>query len=419
MQIYFELFTIHSSLFTQKNCIYPNFFVPLHPICEKEYSRMKGALEYTEQGWRVATDTTRHHRSKRWDYKGEGIYHITMTVAERYPLFGELVGDSPEQARIALTPFGKSINHMVRDLPSFYAPKGIEIKVLAAQVMPDHIHLVLQVLEPMERPVGEIVRSFKSAATSLYKREYNNNATNGGNNAAKWNASHQNENPQHQKGVAFARIFASTSSLWQPNPAGYHDRFLYERGQLRNMIDYVHDNPRRLWLKRANPDLFRIHQQTSIAGVACTTLGNMFLAERPQRAVLQCSRKLTQAEIETRKNECLDDAANGSVFITAAISEGEKQIARALREAGYPLIVLLEKGFPKPDDPHYKFFKPSGVYFEACAAEKLLLVEPHPDLFELPEVVALVTAKAGDIPHDSLRYRFLALNAIAEKICAA
>ena len=213
--------------------------------------------------------------------------------------------------------------------------------------------------------------------------------------------------------VHFARIFASTVSIWENIPSHYHERILHHDGQLDAMIQYVKANPRRLFLKRANPDLFRIHQQTQIAGVSCTTLGNMFLAEHPFRAVLQCSRKLTQTDIDTRKNECLDDAANGTVFITAAISEGEKQIARALREAGYSLIILLEKGFPKPDDPHYKFFKPSGVYFEACAAGKLLLVEPHPNLFEQPEVIAQTTAKTGDIPHDALRYRFVALNVIA------
>lgn len=211
----------------------------------------------------------------------------------------------------------------------------------------------------------------------------------------------------------FSRIFARTKSIWELNPALYHERILHAYGQLQALVDYVHDNPRRLWLKRANPDLFRIHQHTEIAGISCTTLGNMFLMKRPDRAVLQCSRRLTQQEINTRKDECLDEAANGSVFITAAISEGEKQIARALREAGYPLIILLEKGFPKPNDPHYKFFKPSGVYFEACAAERLLLIEPNPELFESPEVIAKVTAKAGNLPHDSLRYRFLALNVIA------
>ncbi len=312
-------------------------------------------LEYTEHGWRMTTDKERHHRSNRWDYKGEGVYHLTMTVAERFPLFGELVGDSPDEARIDLNPFGKRIERMLRDLPSFYASKDIDIKVLAVQVMPDHIHLVIQVLRPMKRSVGEIVRSFKSAATSLYKREYDIIAANGGNNAAKWNASVERENPiiaanggnnaakwnasserenPPQAVVAFACIFASIGSLWQSIPAGYHDRFLYERGQLRHMIDYVHDNPRRLWLKRANPDLFRIKQDKLIANTPCLVLGNIFLAENPQKAVLQCSRRMSQAEIDARKADCLSAAANGTVFVSGAISEGEKQICRALREGG-------------------------------------------------------------------------------------
>ena len=372
---------------------------------------MKGALEYTEHGWRVEADTTRHHRSNKWDYKGQGIYHITLTVEERYPLFGELVGSSPEEAKIVLNNFGKKVDRYARDIPKIQASKGIDLKVLAIQVMPDHIHIVLQVLQPMTHSVGQIVRSYKSACTSLYKREYLPKATNAGNYTG------ENDNLAPPKVVVnFARIFTSRGSIWQYMPAGYHERILQCRGQLDAMIKYVKANPRRLWLKRANPDLFRIHQQTPVAGVPCTTLGNMFLAERPFRAALQCSRSLTQAEIDNLRDECLDDADNGTVFITAAISEGEKQIARTLREAGYPLIVLLEKGFPKPDDPHYQFFKPSGAYFEACAAGKLLLVEPNPDLFELPEVVAQVTAKAGEIPHDSLRYRFLALNALSALI---
>ena len=373
-------------------------------------------LEYTEHGFRQTLDPYRHHRSKRWDYKGAGIYHITMTVAEHFPLFGELVGDTPDEACIALNAFGKRINWLVRDLPSFYVPKGIDIKILAVQVMPDHIHVVLQVLRAMPRPVGEIVRSFKSAATAIYKREYLN-AANGGNNAAKDNDSARQQNPP-QAVVAFARIFASISSLWQPIPAGYHDCFLHERGQLRRMIDYVHDNPRRLALKRANPDLFRIHQQTSVAGVTCTTLGNMFLAEMPQRAVLQCSRSLTPPDIAQKRAECLLEASNGTVYVTAAISEGEKTIARALREAGYPLIILLENGFPQPDDPHYAFYKPQGLYFEACAKAQLLLVEPSDELLNRPDIAAKVTTQAGDIPHTTQRYRFLALNAIAEQIAS-
>ena len=187
------------------------------------------------------------------------------------------------------------------------------------------------------------------------------------------------------------------------------------------MIDYIHDNPRRLALKRANPDLFKLRQQYTITDVPCTVLGNMFLADQPMHAMVQCSRTLTQAEINTRRDACLAAAERGVIHVSAAISEGEKQICRALREAGHPLIILLTEGFPKPDSPHYKYYKPSGVYFEACAAGRLLLVEPAAEYYDRPEVEAKVYAKTGihDLKHDAKRYRFLALNALAEKIAQA
>ena len=207
---------------------------------------------------------------------------------------------------------------------------------------------------------------------------------------------------------------ARRTGLWAD---GYHDRILFHKGQLDALIHYIKDNPRRLALKRANPGLFKIRQHLQIAGMSFTAMGNIFFADYPQKAVIQCSRKLHQAEIDAKKAECLGEAAKGMVFVSAAISEGEKQICRAVREAGHPIMVLLEKGFPKPEDPNYKYFKPQGVYFEACAAGKLLLLEPEKELYEQAEIEAEVVAKAGNIPHEALRYRFLALNAIAERIC--
>ena len=74
--------------------------------------------------------------------------------------------------------------------------------------------------------------------------------------------------------------------------------------------------------------------------------------------------------------------------------------------------ILLTEGFPAPDNPHYKYFKPQGVYFEACAAGKLLLIEPAAEMFERAETEAAVYAKTGihDLPHTAQRYRFLALS---------
>jgi hypothetical protein len=125
---------------------------------------------------------------------------------------------------------------------------------------------------------------------------------------------------------------------------------------------------------------------------------------------------MTEEEIAAKREACLAEAANGTVYISAAVSPGEKAICRAMREAGFPLIILLEEGFPKPDSPHYQYYKPSGVYFEACAKGWLLLVEPSEEQFEREEIEAVVVAKAGKIPHNTQRYRFLALNALAEEI---
>jgi hypothetical protein len=197
----------------------------------------------------------------------------------------------------------------------------------------------------------------------------------------------------------------------------YHDRILKGKNQLSHMVRYIQDNPRRLALKRANKDLFRIRQNQQINTIPCTVLGNIFLIEHPLRQVLQCSRRLTQEQIDNLKADCLREAADGTVYVTAAISEGEKQIARALREAGFPLIILLEKGFPAPDNPHYNYFKPQGVYFEACAAGKLLLIEPRRDLLDREDIAIKTEAKVGHIPHDSQRYRFVAMNILAEDIC--
>lgn len=369
-------------------------------------------LEYTENGWRKPIDTRRHHREVGWDYRGRGIYHFTLIVAERYPLFGHLAGTTDEPV-IQLSEFGRLVLNLLRDEPRYYGERGYSLRILVSQVMPDHIHVVVQVLEPLPQSIGKVIRGFKSACSSLYKRNF---LVSGGN----YTTEMQIANDVHSRtnDVHFSRIFTRTNSIWEPNPSYYHERILHHKGQLDAMIHYVKDNPRRLALKRANPDLFRIRQDLRIGQSTYTALGKIFLADYPLRELLQCSRSLTQAEIATRKTECLSEAANGTVFVTAAISEGEKQIARALREAGFPLIILLTEGFPAPDSPHYRYFKPQGVYFEACAAGQLLLLEPQPDAFERPDIVAQVTAKAGDIPHDTKRFRFLALNALAKEISA-
>ena len=394
-----------------------------------------------EQGKRRPVDPMRHHRENGWDYKGRAIYHFTLPVEERFPLFGTLEGERAETAFVRLNPFGRRVCQMLCGLAQFYA---FALKVLAQKVMPDHVHLVIQVLEPLPQSIGAVVRGFKSGCTKVYKEMYGSgeNAAevhgNGEENAAGVHGNnkegaevHGNSKDGHERNadapVHFARIFARRGSVWEQNPAYYHERILHAPGQLRRMIDYVKDNPRRLWIKSHHPELFRLHRRTEAAGLSFTSMGNHFLLDWPDKQVVEMSRSATNDEVQERLQSVLASAHNGAVTYTAAISKGEQLIARTLREQGYPLVVLLNDGFPKEGSPHERYYKPGGVYFEACSKGQLLLLEPVEQAFLDDGIQAAVEetlrrkAEARHytytpIPVTSQRYRFVALNEMAKRL---
>ena len=400
-----------------------------------------------EQGKRRPVDPMRHHRENGWDYKGRAIYHFTLPVEERFPLFGVIDGESAETAFVRLNPFGRRVCQMLCGLAQFYAGKGFALKVLAQKVMPDHVHLVIQVLEPLPQSIGAVVRGFKSGCTKVYKEMYGSgdNAAgvhgNGEDNAAGVNGKDENRDNAadghgkgadgHERGAEapmhFARIFANRGSVWEQNPAYYHERILHAPGQLRRMIDYVKDNPRRLWIKSHHPELFRLHRRTEAAGLSFTSMGNHFLLDWPDKQVVEMSRSATNDEVQERLQSVLASAHNGAVTYTAAISKGEQLIARTLREQGYPLVVLLNDGFPKEGSPHERYYKPGGVYFEACSKGQLLLLEPVEQAFLDADIQVAVEetlrrkAEARHftytpIPVTSQRYRFVALNEMAKRL---
>ena len=379
----------------------------------------------------------RHHRENGWDYKGRAIYHFTLPVEERFPLFGTLEGERAETAFVRLNPFGRRVCQMLCGLAQFYAGKGFALKVLAQKVMPDHVHLVIQVLEPLPQSIGAVVRGFKSGCTKVYKEMYGSgdNAAGVHGNAADGHErgadGHERGADGHERGAEapmhFARIFARRGSVWEQNPAYYHERILHAPGQLRRMIDYVKDNPRRLWIKSHHPELFRLHRRTEAAGLSFTSMGNHFLLDWPDKQVVEMSRSATNDEVQERLQSVLASAHNGAVTYTAAISKGEQLIARTLREQGYPLVVLLNDGFPKEGSLHERYYKPGGVYFEACSKGQLLLLEPIEQTFLDDGIQAAVEetlrrkAEARHytytpIPVTSQRYRFVALNEMAKRL---
>ena len=307
------------------------------------------------------------------------IVHVTMVANGRQPLFGNL-SHNGDKAVVEKTPIGWALVHQQQRMLELCP----EVKILADKVMPDHHHIVLQVQRTMSRSIKEVLRGYMQGCK------------------------------------AEARKLGLTDNLYDAPP---YYRVLTHKGQLHAMIEYVYANADRAWQRKQNPDLFRMHRETVLCRFPFTSLGNHFLLDWPDRQLVEVSRSADRASIEERLKEVLAAAHNGAVTYTAAISDGERHIARTIREQGFPLVVLLADGFPAEGSPHERFYKPGGVYFETCSKGRLLLLEPKENAYENPTIINMVEdalrkkAEARHytyttLPHDSKRYRFVALNEI-------
>ena len=108
-----------------------------------------------------------HRPHSVWqNYSARGIYLITIVTYHRARLFGELNND-PSAPSVVLTKLGQSVADQWLQTPAIQSARGRHIRVLGHQVMPDHFHGILQVEEPMDVGIGEIIRGFKIGCTQV------------------------------------------------------------------------------------------------------------------------------------------------------------------------------------------------------------------------------------------------------------
>ena len=311
-------------------------------------------------------------------FKGVGIYHLTFVVRERKPLLGTLAGDA-QAPRVERTPLGSAIARTIEYLPVHY--RGL--KIIAKQIMPDHVHLALHLYEDYGYSIKEISRGLRQAWRKDYLKAIEAEAA--GIEAAAASVAinrqilsaeiYEHSAQPEASQMASAEIYRQPPKQEQPLFEAPYIRTLARKGQLDAMIRYIHDNPRRAILRRQHPDLFTLRRNMRVerkapqqSDLIFSSLGNLFLLDYPDKQPVICSRSLSEQQITEQQTAALRQAENGTVTVTAAISAGEKQIAKAIRGAGFPLIILLKDGFPQAGDERERYYKPGGVYFEACAA---------------------------------------------------
>ena len=299
------------------------------------------------------------------DYQGRCIYLITLVIEGRRPLFGELAGKSDgilgsdDEPRIILSPLGEEVQNLFYDIPKWHP----EVQSIAIQMMPDHLHGILFVKEKMDRHLGQVISGFKAGCNKAYRHIIL------GEEVTCVVAS-----PQHTKQLQAEPRQRPPRSAYNRNQgllfaSGYNDRLLLQAGQLDRWINYLADNPRRLLAKREHPDLFRVQFGLNLAGQNYAAIGNRFLLSRPIKLQVQCSRRLTEEEIDKAIEHYLNEARSGAVLISPSISDGEKKVMRAALDAHLPLVFLSSMSFSP-------FTKPGGEFIEACSRGDLLILSP-------------------------------------------
>ena len=204
-------------------------------------------------------------------------------------------------------------------------------------------------------------------------------------------------------------------------------RTLSHKGQLKNIIKYTHNNPDNAIMREENPDLYVIRRGIVINGLTFDTMGKNRLLDFPIRQTVAISRNATEEKIQQMAEQALREAERGAVTYTVAISEGEKHVAREIREHGMPLIVIMPEGFPPEGTAAARYFHPHGVYHKACGEGRLLILSPSEHNYSLESVVKRTEAelklrcmargiKYTPIPHNSKRWRFIACNVMLQMI---
>lgn len=299
-------------------------------------------------------------RCSTHDYCSRSMYMVTLVIEGRRQLLGILAGDprlpngAHGSAHLVPSPLGEAVAEEWRLMPSWQP----ELHNIALQLMPDHLHLIAFVKAPLpkRRPLGTVIAVFKARCRQRYLQLITDGlAPPVPPSIATEQQAAQREGRKALKGL-----------LFEP---GFNDKILLRDGELRTWEAYLADNPRRRLLKALNPHLFSVKHDIRAGGFRFEAMGNEFLLAHPRRVFVKCSRRLTADDIAALIGRNDNLFREGAVFVSAAISPGEKAVMRHAFTQCCPVVVLRENGFAA-------YEKPGGAAFDACAEGRMLLLAP-------------------------------------------
>ena len=298
-------------------------------------------------------------RKKGHDYYSPCRYHIVIKKKKDFENFGKIIGDAKIApgnegcADIKLNKFGKVINDCIFKLPHQFPA----LKIYQHKVMPDHVHIFLQVKERTGHHLGYYIKALKA-------------------NIGKGCSS-----------ITGKKLCGD--DIFQSN---YTDKIIYWGSDFNIIYNYIRENPHRLAMVIQYPEFFQRENEIKIGDKIYSAYGSLFLLKNPFKSAVRIHRKNSAEENENLRNEWLRTADNGGVLVSPFISKREKMIRDEAESLGGNFILIQDKPFPE-------IFKPSKHNFELCCRGRLLIIAP-----------------TSPYEYDSFRKTCLDMNALAELI---
>ena len=375
----------------------------------------------------VTNDDQWHWQEPGTAWRGVGVYHVTLTVPSREPLFGRLIipQNDPSQARIERTELGNAVVNELYVMCRHYPA----IRIFQFCLMPDHLHFVIQVTRTMQTSIRSVIRGYWQGVKKLGRAyslgiapELNSGTRDEGGKRAgeepELNSGTRDEGGRRAEEGGRAEFAPELNSGTRDEGGRRADeggryyafpifterpfiRPLSRRGQLNAMIRYVQMNPQRLATKRLMPGFFRVQRGIEIAGRSYDGVGNVallhaarFMPVHVRRTMVEAAKHGNNQPLRDYMNGCVLAARGGCVMVSPFISPDEKLVMNVLLAEKRPFIVLADNGFRD-------YYKPTHGLFDACAAGRVLILSPWP-----------YDADKRHISRDDC----VALNAMAEEI---
>lgn len=275
-----------------------------------------------------------HRRSFYHDYHNPFIYHIILKKRKDCEAFGFVTGNAaiahgnPGCAIINESGLGKTIAKMVLRLPYDYPI----LRLHQFCVMPDHLHMLLQVLFRSDKHLDFYIDHLKERIAKRFSTETT-------------------------ESISADDIFEK----------GYCDKPLYDDRSLDGWYKYIRENPHRLAMRLQYPYFFQRVRNLRIGNCEYQAYGNLFLLRNPDKAAVKVSRKYSEEEKQTKKRYWLEGASGGAVIVSPFISPAEKAIRTEIEALGANIILITHEAFPER-------FKPAKHDFDLCSAGRLLII---------------------------------------------